>query len=243
MLLSVQSVTLPNILPNVTSYNNTFVYTLNGAQSTIIIPTGIYSAWTFRSYLASQIPIGISYSVENFTYTFLSTLPFSIDVGTTCGLIGLDKGDDNQYVLPISAGVPYYTLVLPSPVNFIPTPYIFLKINNLSLTNINSRGVINDTLVRIPVNCQIGELIQYRPNEMIRFLINKNSINDVIIRLENTQNNVLDLPRGAELQVILRIDYIFPPTLDVPHDFGTIAHYLKSNAPTVVEETSPEESL
>ena len=246
MLLSVQAVTLPNVLPNVTMANNTLVFTSNAVQTAIVVPPGNYSAWTFRSYVASRLPVevGFSYDVESFTFTFLSTLAFSIDVGTTCGgLIGLDKGDDNLYVLPIVAGVPYFTLVMPSPVNFVPTPYIFLKINNLNLTNINSRGAINDTLIRIPVNCQPGELIQYRPTETIRFLINRNSINDIVLRLENTQNNTLNLPRGAELQVTLRVDYINPPSLDVPHDFGTIAHYLKSIAPTAVEETKPEESL
>ena len=82
-----------------------------------------------------------------------------------------------------------------------------------------------------------GELIQYRPTELNRFLIQKTDITSVEIYLEDIYNNPLNIPSGIELQVILKFDYIYPPAEQVDYNAGTIAHFFKENPiPEVVEE-------
>jgi hypothetical protein len=44
----------------------------------------------------------------------------------------------------------------------------------------------------------------------------------------------------VELQVALKIDYVYPPTLR-DYDAGTISHYFKMNPITAVEEDLTED--
>jgi hypothetical protein len=92
MLLSVAQVSLPNVINNVTEYNNIFSVQTNHSPTltnfTITIPIGIYSAWSFRDYLNSQfiarsIPVNCIYSNYSFKYTFVSSYDFNIKNTTT----------------------------------------------------------------------------------------------------------------------------------------------------------------
>lgn len=254
MLLSVAGVSLPNVINNVTEYNNIFSIQANHSAEltnyTITFPVGIYSAWSWRDYLNSQfvargIPVNCIYDKQTFRYRFVSQYDFHIRNTeahpTTCGaLIGVAKNSNNQYIYPINATVPYWSIQMPSTVNFAPTPFVFLKIANISLSNINSFGNINDSLLRFPVNCQYGEMIQYRPPELNRFLIQSTNINTVRINLEDINNTPLAIPSGVELQVILKIDYIYPPALQ-DYDAGTIPYFYKTNPITSIEEDLTED--
>ena len=254
MLLSVAQVSLPNVINNVTEYNNTFSVQTNHGPTltnfTITIPVGIYSAWSFRDYLNSQfiarsIPINCIYSTHSFRYTFVSSYDFNIknttNHPTTCGyLIGVAKSSNNQYIFPIQAGSPYFSIEMPSTVNFSSTPYVFLKISNISLSNINSRGNINDSLLRFPVNCEAGQMIQYRPTELNKFLIPSSNINTVRLHLEDVYNNPLAIPSGVELQVVLKIDYIYPAQ-DQDYGVGTIPYFYKTQPITVLEQDLEED--
>ena len=257
MLLSVTSVSLPNVINNITEYNNKFSLQTNHSPTltdfTITFPVGIYSAWSWRDYINSQfvsrgIPVTCIYSNNSFKYTFVSSYDFNIknttNYPTTCGhLIGVGKGDDNQFIFPLLAGVPYFSVAMPSTVNFSPTPYVFLKVNDFSLTNINSLGTINNTLLRFPVNCQYGEMIQYRPAELNRFLINRSSIISMDISLEDIYNRPLSLPNAVELQVILKFDYVFPMKEKAAYNAGTIFHFLKENPITETDDDGEVEEL
>jgi len=117
---------------------------------------------------------------------------------------------------------------MPSTVNFIPTPYIFLKVNSFILSNINSSGVINNTLLRIPVNANYGEVINYRPAEVNKYLVNRNSLNEIELGLFDADNNALAIGSGVELQAILKFEYINIPVAP-QYDLGTIQHYFKEN--------------
>ena len=241
MLMSTVSISLPNVINNVTEYNNIFSIQAGAVLTnyTIVIPVGIYSAWSFRDYLNSEfitrgVPVNCIYSNNSFKYTFVSEYEFNIKNTTahptTCGhLIGVAKDNSNQFVYPIAATIPYWSLVMPSTINFSPTSFIFLKVNGFNLSNINSLGVINNTLVRFPVNAEYGQMIQYRPTELNRFLIQRSSIISMDISLEDVHNNPLSIPSGAELQVTLKFDYIFPLPEQVAYNAGTIFHYLKEN--------------
>ena len=253
MLVSIIGMTLPNVIANITENNNKLsfqILTSTGVSVliyTITFPVGIYSAWTFRDYINGQTvapanSVSCVYDEKTFRFSFVSTFRFQVfnnDLRpTTCGaIIGAGKTDKNEYDYPIVySSSPAYTVYMPSTVNFIPTPYIFLKINNFNLSNINSVGVINNTFVRIPVNANYGEIINYRPPEVNKFLINRTSINSIDLSLEDYLNNPLAIGSSVELQVIMKFEYINIP--EAPrYDLGTIAHFFKQNPIKDVEDT------
>ena len=245
VLLSVQQVTFPNVIQNVNTYNNTLSYDFNGKVRTYEFPVGIYSAWSWRDYFNAISPETLMCSYANFTFTFFSSYSFSIintSVNpTTCGaLIECSKDDNNHFIFPQTASVPYFTLVMPSTVNFIYSPYVFLKVNELQLSNINSHGIINNCLTRIPVNSRFGELVQYRPAEINRFLISQSHISYLDFALEDVHNNPLSIPSGAELQVVLKIEFIYPPAT-LPYDMGTMAYNHRMKTPE--DPVVPDEGL
>ena len=252
MLLSVIGVSLPNVINNVTEYTNTFSINAGAVATnyTIVVPVGIYSAWSFRDYLNAEfnnrgIPVNCIYNYQSFRYKFVSAYEFSIknttNHPTTCGhLIGVAKDETNEYIYPLDGLYPYWTLTMPSTVNFSPTPFVFLKISNITLSNINSYGYINDSLLRFPVNCQYGEMIQYRPTELNRFIIQNPTINNVQIYLQDVYNNPLAIPSGVELQVVLKVDYIYPPPQQ-DYDAGTIPYFYKTNPIDAVEQDLEED--
>ena len=247
MLMSVQSITLPNVINNITENNNKLAFQIltSGGVSVVIynltFPVGIYSAWSFRDYINSQTvapynSVQCIYDEKAFRFKFVSVNNFQIfnntNHPTTCGsVIGIAKTDANEYIIPIPATTPLYTLIMPSTVNFIATPYIFLKMSNITLTNINSLGVISNSLVRFPVNCEYGQMIQYRPTELNRFLIQRSDITSVELYLEDIHNNRLSIPSGVELQVILKFEYVYPAPEQSAYDAGTIPHYFRTNPP------------
>lgn len=256
LLVSVLGFSMPNVIFNVTDANNKLsfsVLTPSGNVQviayTITFPVGIYSVFSFRDFINNSPPpassIMCAYNPNTFTYTFTSQFNFlivdTITHPTTCPhLIGVAKNENNNFIFPIvNAGNPQYTLNMPSTINFNPSPYIFLKIANIKLNNINSFGVINDTLIRIPVNSNYGEMIQYRPAELNRFILNTPNINTIELRLEDINNNPLAVPSGIEIQVILKIDYIYTPE-ERQADAGTISRYFKENPIDEVEEEEDE---
>lgn len=259
LLVSVSGFSMPNVIFNITEFNNKLSYKLINQNTgnpilahTVTFPVGIYSATSFVSYYNTQpmkngnpAAVTMIFNQATFSLTFISTFLFRIidrpdgfvAHPTTCGhLIGVAKDENNKFIFPINASNdPAFTLNMPSTINFNPSPYIFLKIANIKLNNINSFGVINDTLIRIPVNSNYGEMIQYRPAELNRFILNTPNINTIELRLEDINNNPLAIPSGVEIQVILKIDYIYTPE-PKDLDIGTISRYFKENPIDVVEE-------
>ena len=144
MLVSVIGMTLNNVINNITENNNKLSFQiLTSSGSSVLIytltfPVGIYSAWQFRDYINSQTvapanAVKCVYDEKSFKFSFVSTFRFQIintdNKPTTCGaVIGTKKTATNEFDYPIVySSNPAYTVYMPSTINFIPTPYIFLK--------------------------------------------------------------------------------------------------------------------
>lgn len=255
MLLSVENVTFRNTLPNVTNGKMSFIYDtlgLNGTPQylTFDIPTGIYSMNSFKNefneFTNNNIGAGLficKVDMTNFKFSFASTVPCSIintvAYPTTIGRqLGVTYSEDNQEVFPInSVGSPAETIFMPRSFDWSGGQYVFLKMAAITLNNINSLGDINDTLIRVPINCNIGYVVNYRPTDVIRFIIERSEINTIAIRLEDQYNNVLS---PDDLQVVLRVDFIVPPEVDTRGE-GTIDFYWGENQPTEIQEEDDED--
>jgi len=224
MILSLQEFSVPNTFNNITTENNTISFRVGDfiAYRTITIPPGLYNVYTFRDYLNStqafnDFNMTCVYDKVNYRYSFLSILQIrlvnlpAINRPTTCGnIIGMEKNNNNQFVdVVLPTGYGDYTILMASSVNFSGTPFLYFKVDNLPLTNINSLGVINDTLCRVPVNSPFGYKIFYRPAEPIKYLIGRQVLNSITIKVEDTSNNTV-LTGATEFEAVLRIDYVYP---------------------------------
>ena len=87
-------------------------------------------------------------------------------------------------------------------------------------------GNLDNTLVRIPVNCNRGSMIFYRPSEVVHYIVERQNLHSLefFIKDDDNQDLILD---GHDFQIQIKIDVIYPPPLEDLEE-GTIIHKLKS---------------
>lgn len=239
IVISVAEFYIPNVFSNINENTNTLKIRYYETPTiyddyTFIIPIKYWSPKAFTEYVNQQftgsgININIFYNKTLFKMEFSSTNNFRISTGTTCGsFLGLNKDNNNQWILPLYAQLaPTYHLYPPSTINFKATDTIFIKNSDFTLQNINSYGNINNTICRVPVNCNYGESIYYRPTELDRFIVYKKTINNFGISLTDDVGNKLDYG-GQDFNLLLKIEYMYPIVNDVPEDKGTIPYFIKN---------------
>lgn len=233
LIISIVDVSIPNLINNITDYNNKIVFDVEWyGEVVLIIPVGIYNIYDFVSYINNNaLHIGVTYS--KYKLSFSSTYGIvSIKEGTTAGhLIGVKRNRNNKFVYPATE-LEY--------INFSGTPYIFLVVKSISVTNLNSRGESDGTLIRIPVNCRIGDIIQYNPSNVVNYLVSTNTISSIEVILQDHQNRNIDLG-NLDFQIQVKIDNIYTPEIQNPRE-GTIANTLKVQLETQ-KETKTEDGL
>jgi len=114
---------------------------------------------------------------------------------------------------------------MPSSVNFAGTRFIFVKFNNISVNNLNSNGITDNAMVRIDNNAPFGYMIFYRPSEVQRFIIRKQTINNISFSLTDTQGNELNV-FSNDTQITLKIEYMYKPEMRSMEE-GTINYELR----------------
>jgi len=254
MLLTVENVTFPVTYPNVNENNNllSFTYDSGGGvyvSFTLTFAVGYYSVFDFVNELNRQLsitfggvpalPIIASVNRNSCRISIACANPTSVIAPTTCGeIIGIGRGIDNELLIPLAANLnPAYTILFPRGFNFGGTPYAFLKMASVNLNNINSNGEINDCLCRVPINAPQGGMCNYRPNDPLRFILQRSEINSISLRLEDRDNNPL-VP--DELQVVLRVDF-FVPSDATAFDDGTIDFFYRENGIPTQEEIDDDD--
>ena len=247
MLISVEDFIISNCIANITTFNNKIVF-FQGVEIIKVIPVGLYNVKGFITLLNTLLIVDTSivatYDTAKFKIVFVATEPFQLIENTTCShLIGVGKNDDNKYIYPVVADVyPIaYTMTMNSCVDFSGTPYIFLKCDEILASNINSAGVINNTLARIPVNAPYGYKIYYRPTESIKIMSQMPTLSTLNFYLQDTNNNTIDIGSN-EFQILLKISYIYEPPEKGDYNFGTLNHHMM-NLPDEEVEQDPEDDF
>ena len=240
LLISLEEFVIPNIFFNITLYNNNIEFNKIGYSNFIIVvPIGIYNINNLVNKINELLLINLItcvYNTSSFKLSFVATFNFSIVSSTMSNIIGVNKNERNEYIFPILAGSPIYTLYMPSTIDLCGSSYFFLKCNELILSNINSYGIINNTFARIPINSPYGYKIYYRPTESIKFISSKANINVLTFYLEDIFNNPIDI-FGNEFQMLIKIDYVYTPVEKNDILSGTLEHYVKNLTP----EPEPDE--
>lgn len=254
MLISVTDAQLPNVIPNVTSANNqisfyiptfskSFTITLQEPDGTV---DKVYTVTDWLSFVNSAI---VTEAVSQFSLygefqqstsklKWFCNYQFQIintsSYPTTCiDLIGFGKDrtntvtyyDEDNGILLNSITNPSYHITMPSIINFSGTRFIFVKFVNLTVNNLNSKGVTDNAMVRIDNNAPFGYYIFYRPMEVQRFMLQKRTINNIAFRLTNVKGEDLNI-WSADAQITLKIDYIYKPEMRSMEE-GTLQYELR----------------
>jgi hypothetical protein len=168
--LKVLSAEIPFVYDTVTPGNNTFIFTVNGVQTVVTIPTGTYTGPT----LATQLQTLLAAISGGFTVTWSSTtLKFiftfaggAVDWGfifgsrlTAYALLGF---------LPVSTNTRNGNGSLTSSTVASPTGPYYLYLNSRTLGSLVNFNLADNTgnpsgpeMCRIPVSANFGELILY----------------------------------------------------------------------------------
>lgn len=239
IIISVAEFYIPNVFPNINEYTNIlkirYIETPTIYEDyTYTIPIKYWSPKSFTDYLnqlflGSGINLNIFYNKSTFKMEMSATKQFIILQGTTCGaLLGLSKNNQNEWILPVNSQLaPTYHIYFDSTINFKATDTIFIKNNDFTLQNVNSFGNITNTICRVPVNCNYGESIFYRPTELDRFIVFKKSFNTFGITLTDDMGNVLNYG-SQDFNILLKIEYMYPFEPDADEDKGTIPYFIRN---------------
>jgi hypothetical protein len=265
MLISITDAQLPNIIPNVTSSNNKisfsiptfsklFTITLTEDDGTVDKVYSVYE-WlasvnekiTYESL--DQFSLYGEYNASMSKIKWFCNYPFkivsSVEYPTTCfELIGFRKDRFNEVVyesedvLLSSILNPSYHITMPSCANFSGTRFIFVKFKNISVNNLNSRGATDNAIVRIDNNAPFGFMIFYRPIEVHRFIINRQTINNIAFTLTDTQGNDINI-FSNDAQITVKLEYMYKPSMRSMEE-GTINYELRKLAKVPMDKASVE---
>ena len=201
IMLSVQSAVVPYTFYNIDKNNNTLIYTINGATTNLIIPSGNYNAINLASFLTQNLlNITVKYNTISNKYTFTSLLyDFSFSSSSTCIIpLGLSKTNLNS-VNKI------YTSI--NCINLLSKTCICIQ-SNLSTSNINHENLSSgDILVSFPVNVPPYSLITFENKSNFQTNLNSNTLSFINIRIIDQDNNLLDL-NGCFFSLTLQIDTV-----------------------------------
>jgi hypothetical protein len=259
MLISITDAQIPNIIPNVKSDNNRISFNIPAFSKFFTItlqdPDGeidkVYSVFEWLAFVneqiiiesANQFTLSGTYHPQSAKIKWFCNFEFKIidtpNNRTTCiDLLGFKKNNQNQVVyesdevLLSSIVSPAHHINMPSSVNFAGTRFIFIKFDALSVNNLNSNGLTDNSVVRVDNNAPYGHIIFYRPAEVHRFIIRKQTITGVSFNLTDTGGNLLNI-FNSDAQITLKIEFMYKPEMR-SHEEGTIAYELRklSKVPT-----------
>ena len=247
ILLSVEEFVISNCFNNVTIYNNKIAFTCSThGYFQVELTPNIYNTTSFITsinLLLLPYDIVAVYNQKQFKISFVSVYMFQLEESTCAQLIGVGKNNQNTYEYPLYASSdPAFTLYMPSCVDFSGSSYIFLKSDDVITSNINSVGVINNTLCRIPINSPYGYKIFYRPTESTKILISNNNIQSLTFSFEDMNNNEVDI-RSTEFQLLIKISYIYTPIEKSNLIEGTIDYHLAQMKMNTIDEEEVDNTL
>lgn len=252
MLISITDAQIPNIIPNVSSSNNRISFEIPAFSKFFTItlqdPDGevdkVYSVFEWLAFVneqilfesANQFTLSGIYNPTTSKIKWFCNFEFKIidtpNYRTTCiDLLGFRKDRQNQVVYESSEVLlsskvsPAHHINMPSSVNFAGSRFIFVKFNNISVNNLNSEGLTDNAMVRIDNNAPYGHIIFYRPIEVQRFIIRKQTINNISFTLTDTKSEELNI-FSNDAQITIKIEYMYKPEMR-SHEEGTIAYELR----------------
>ena len=176
-----------------------------GEFRTSTIPTGNYDIDellpvlnALTCFIDANIVLTFSELTNKLTLTRSGTYTtFSFAITTTCGTeLGIPRNImiNPTITEPNTLASPY---ILDNTINLAGTSCIYVKIHNLGIKNLNSRGDSDGTICKVIADVLPDEFIYYRPAEYFYFMTNKDQIREIDIEILDDQYRPIDLEGGV----------------------------------------------
>jgi len=203
LLIGLTNLTLPNTMYNITDNNNSI--TIKGI--TTLIPNGNYSADTLATKIQDTVNevSSCTFDTENNVFSFVFTGSYIFNSSTMERQLGL-KGQ-----LPVSdengdpENITTYTAKDVCDLGGITN--IYVRLRNLTLNNLDSRGKSSNIVASIVNNTNYGGYIFYVPPEVLYYMLKENNISHLDIELSDQEGNIVDL-NGADFNMTFTIHYV-----------------------------------
>lgn len=200
ILIGLTNLTIPNTIYNFSASNNQLSLTQSATTQVVTITAGNYSASTLVDALNAAITLNItvSFDEDNANFTFVGTSAFTINSDTT---MTRQLGLKNQ--LPTVSGTTYTATQV---CDFAGATNIYVRIRNVSMSNLDSRGKTSNIIASIVNNVNYGDFIFYVPPEVLYFQINEQQLAHIDLELTDQEGNVIDL-NGATFNLVLSVHF------------------------------------
>ena len=200
LYFSIVNCIIPYSFYNINSNNNVLNYKINSVNYSLTIPIGNYSIINLVAYLNSQL--------TNFTFAYNKiynkiTITNSINdfILNSSNFLTLIGFNNSNYISTNK------TLTSPNCININYTRCINL-ISNIITYNINtSKNLVNNNniICSIPVNTSPNTLRQYQNTNNFRTNLFVNTLNKIVIKLVDNNNNIIDL-NGLNFNLTVQLD-------------------------------------
>lgn len=203
ILIGLTNLTIPNSIFNFTTNNNTITFTQSSSTQAVSVSVGNYSASTLVTVLntaitAAGLNITVSFDEENALFTFTGSSAFTIDSATMSRQLGLN----NQ--LPTASGTTYTATQV---CDFAGATNLYIRIRNVSMNNLDSRGKTSNIIASIVNNVNYGDYIFYTPPEVLYFMINEQQLSHIDIEITDQEGNIINL-NGATFNLTLSVHFV-----------------------------------
>lgn len=188
----------------------------DGEYRTTLIPEGNYDIDELlpvlnglRCFTDANIVLTFNNRTNKLTLTRSGAYTdFAFTVTTTCAYeLGIPKSD----LIQIQLGDPLnYTSpkILPNSINLGGASCLYLRVNNLGINNLNSKGDSDGTIGKIDADVLPNEFIYYKPAEYYFYRATKEQIREIDIELLDDQQRPIDLNGGIfSLTLTLKFAY------------------------------------
>ena len=238
MLIGLTSFEMPFSMYNINSgVNDSITFTTSSGSYTISIGSGNFSATELATRITTLLSdisttgLGfvITCSYDSGTNRFIFTGSGNIQITATTMLKELGFRD-NIPSLNTSK------LISPNIVNLSGSNSVYVRVNNLGIRNIDSRGNKDGTIAKVNINCNVNEFIFYQQQESIYYAINDKSISYLDLELTDELGNDFILNGGT---FSLTLTLHFKKTIDSKIDNK---YLLRKNLTTLLKNEIEEEN-
>ena len=238
ILVGLTNFEMANKLYNINQGFNTLTISSTSGSHQITLTPKNYNATQMRTELNSKFSgasflsdtgltsLVVSFDEQSFKYTFTGNTNFSI---TECSF-DREIGLENQ--LPTSSSSSYVcvdTILL----GCISSIYIGVK--NLGISNLDSRGAVDNTIAKVNVKSGLGGYIFYDEPENHYFVCNRREINSLEVVLTDDKDRGLIL-NGGQFSLTLSFHYVYKRNQKILHEY-----YLKKDDMIVENDKNNKE--
>lgn len=201
LLIGLTNLTLPNSMYNITEGNNSIRISVDGVTDTYTIEAGNYSATDLESTLNNAISdVGsVSFDSIDNLFSFSFNNPSIIESTSMERQLGL-RGQ-----LPLPGATTSYRSQHICDLGGVTN--IYIRIRNLTINNLDSRGNNSNIIASIANNTNYGGYMFYVPPEVLYYQIVENNISHLDIEFTDQEGVVLDL-NGADFNLTLTVHYV-----------------------------------